>query len=144
MEPVHLPPTPHTLVNPPELGPTSGFSHAVVPAPGRTVYLAGQIASGPEGKLAAVTLPDQFEVALANVVTALRASGGSPEHLVNLAVYTTDVPGYRAATREIGRAYRAHLGRHYPAVALFGVVELFEPGALVELVGIAVIPGPSD
>ncbi|MEU3020407.1 MULTISPECIES: RidA family protein [unclassified Nocardiopsis] len=137
-----LPASPHTLVNPPELGPTPGFSHAVVPAPGRTVHLSGQIGSGPDGALAAGPLPDQFGVALANVVTALRACGGAPEHLVSLTIYTTDVPGYRAATREIGRAYRAHLGRHYPAMALLGVVELFEPDALVELVGVAVVPGP--
>lgn len=141
MEPAHLSPSPHALVNPPELGPTSGFSHAVVPAPGRTVHLAGQIASGPRGELVAESLPDQFGVALGNVVTALSACGGAPEHLVSLAIYTTDVPGYREATREIGRAYRAHLGRHYPAMALLGVTGLFEPGALVELVGVAVIPG---
>ncbi|MER6626521.1 Rid family hydrolase [Streptomyces sp. NPDC000931] len=137
------PPSPHTPVNPPELGPASGFSHAVLPAPGRTVHLAGQIASGPDGALAARTLPEQFGVALGNVVTALRACGGAPEHLVSLTIYTTDVPGYRAAARDIGRAYRSHLGRHYPAMALLGVVELFEPGALVELVGLAVIPGPA-
>ncbi|HJE59313.1 MAG TPA: RidA family protein [Nocardiopsis listeri] len=144
MEPVHLPPTPHTLVNPPELGPNPGFSHAVVPAPGRLVHLAGQIASGPDGRLAADSLVDQFDGALANVVTALRACGGSPEHLTRLSVYTTDVPGYRASGRELGRVYRAHLGRHYPAVALFGVAELFEPGALLELVCDAVVPGPTD
>lgn len=144
MEPAQLSPTPHTLVNPPELGPTPGFSHAVVPVPGRTVYLAGQIASGSEGTLVAESLPDQFEVALGNIITALRASGGSPEHLVHLTIYTTDVAGYRASTREIGRGYRTHLGRHYPAVALAGVVELFEPGALVELVGVAVVPDPAD
>ncbi|GAA1100063.1 MAG: RidA family protein [Nocardiopsis sp. BM-2018] len=140
MEPADLPPSPHTLVNPPELGPTPGFSHAVVPAPGRAVHLAGQIASGPGGTLVARDLPDQFGVALDNVVTALRACGGAPEHLVSLTIYTTDVPGYRSAAREIGRAYRARLGRHYPAMALLGVTDLFEPGALVELVGAAVIP----
>ena len=142
MEPAHLPPSPHRLVNPPELGPTPGFSHAVVPAPGRAVHLAGQIASGPDGTLAALGLPDQFGVALDNVVTALRACGGAPEHLVSLTVYTTDVPGYRSAAREIGRAYRARLGRHYPALAQLGVTDLFDPGALVELVGVAVIPEP--
>ncbi|MBR8740268.1 RidA family protein [Nocardiopsis sp. MG754419] len=142
MEPAYPSPTPHTLVNPPELGPHPGFSHAVVPAPGRLVHLAGQIASGPDGGLVAGPLVDQFERALTNVVVALGACGGAPEHLVRLCVYTTDVAGYRAFGRELGRAYRAHMGRHYPAMALFGVVELFEPGALVELVGEAVIPAP--
>ncbi|KOX12627.1 RidA family protein [Nocardiopsis sp. NRRL B-16309] len=133
-------PTPHSLVNPPELGPPVGFSHAVVTAPGTTVHLAGQIASGVDGRLAAEGITAQFDLALANVVTAVRAAGAAPEHLVNLTVYTTDVAGYRAAARDIGRTYRRHLGRHYPAMALFGVTELYEPGALVELVGLAVIP----
>ncbi|MEV2276706.1 RidA family protein [Nocardiopsis sp. NPDC049922] len=140
MESAHVPPTPHTLVDPPALGSGSGFSHAVVPVPGRTVYLAGQIASGPDGTVAAEGLAAQFDLALANVLTALDAAGGSPEHLVNLAVYTTDVPGYRAAAGEIGRAYRARMGRHYPAMALFGVTGLFDPDALVELVGVGVVP----
>jgi len=132
--------TPHLLVNPTELGPATGFSHAVVSEPGRTVHLAGQIASGPDGKLAAEGLVDQFDLALANSLTALRAAGAGPGHLVSLTVYTTDVPGYRSATEEIGRVYRRRMGRHYPAMALFGVAELFEPGAVVELVGRAVVP----
>lgn len=133
-------PTPHTLINPPELGPPVGFSHAVVTVPGTTVHLAGQIASGTDGRLAADGLTAQFDLALANVVTAVRAAGAAPEHLVSLTVYTTDVAGYRAAAEEIGRVYRRHLGRHYPAMALFGVTELYDPEALVELVGLAVIP----
>jgi enamine deaminase RidA (YjgF/YER057c/UK114 family) len=41
----------------------------------------------------------------------------------------------------IGRAWRAHFGHHYPAMGLFGVSELFEPGAQVELMGVAVLSG---
>ncbi|WP_199725854.1 RidA family protein [Nocardiopsis sp. Huas11] len=133
-------PTPHTLINPPELGPPVGFSHAVVTAPGTLVHLAGQIGSGADGRVAAAGLTDQFDLALANVVTAVRAAGAAPEHLVSLTVYTTDVPGYRVAAGELGRVYRRHLGRHYPAMALFGVTDLYDPEALVELVGLAVIP----
>ncbi|MCY9785068.1 RidA family protein [Nocardiopsis sp. EMB25] len=143
MADARIPPTPHALVDPPELGAGSGFAHAVVPARGRTVYLAGQIATGPDARVAAEGLVAQFDLALANVLTALGAAGGSPEHLVNLTVYTTDVAGYRAAAREIGRAYRGRLGRHYPAMALFGVTGLFDPDALVELVGVGVVPEPA-
>ncbi len=39
----------------------------------------------------------------------------------------------------IGEAYRAVFGRHYPAMALFGVTELFDPEARVELVAVAEI-----
>ena len=132
--------TPHKILNPDELSPPVGFSHAVVPAAGRTVYLGGQTAHGPDGKLTGESLADQFEGAAANVVTALAAAGGRPEHLVSLTIYTTDVHRYRQSTRDLAAAYGRHLGHHYPAVALFEVAGLYDPAAVIELVGIAVIP----
>ena len=49
------------------------------------------------------------------------------------------MPAYRAALRDLAPVYRKHFGRHYPAMALIGVAELFDPAALVELVGTAVL-----
>ncbi|MQA85594.1 MAG: RidA family protein [Streptosporangiales bacterium] len=112
----------------------------MVAAPGRIVCLGGQTGSLPDGSIAAATLAEQFDRAAGNVAAALAAAGGRPEHLVQLTVYTTDMRAYRASLRDLGLAYRRHLGRHYPAMALFGVSELFDPKALVELVGVAVIP----
>ena len=130
----------HEIINPPELSPPIGFSHAVVAAPGRTVYLGGQTAHGRDGKLRGRTLAEQFDAAAANVVTALAAAGGGVKDLVSLQIFTTDVQLYRQSTTELAKAYGRHLGRHYPAIALFGVGELYDPEALVELVGIAVLP----
>jgi enamine deaminase RidA (YjgF/YER057c/UK114 family) len=121
----------HRIVNPPELGPPSGFSHAVV-ADGATVHLAGQIGAGE-------TLAEQFGNAARNLLTALRAAGGEPEDLVSLQVFVTDVAAYRDSLPALGRVWREHFGRHYPAMGLFGVSELFEPWALVELMGVAVL-----
>jgi enamine deaminase RidA (YjgF/YER057c/UK114 family) len=56
-------------------------------------------------------------------------------------MYATDVAAYRTSLREVGAAYRRHIGRHYPAMALVGVTELVEPTALIEIIGTAVIPG---
>ena len=36
--------------------------------------------------------------------------------------------------------WREHFGRRYPAIGLFGVTRLFDDEALVELMGVAVIP----
>ena len=135
-------PSPHRVVNPEGLAPPVGFAHAVVAAPGRTVYLGGQAAQGPDGAIAGATLAEQFDLAAANLVAALAAAGGAPEHLVSLHVYVTDAAAYRAALAELGAAYRRHLGRHYVATALFEVAGLFDPAAEVELVGIAVVPDP--
>jgi enamine deaminase RidA (YjgF/YER057c/UK114 family) len=52
----------------------------------------------------------------------------------------TDVEAYRAARSELGKCWKDRLGRHYPAMALLGVTELFDPAAMVELVGVAVVP----
>ena len=135
-------PTPHRVVNPEGLAPAVGFAHAVVATPGRTVYLGGQAAQGPDGVIRGATLAEQFDVAAGNLVAALAAAGGSPEHLVSLHIYTSEVDDYRATRGVLGAIYRRHLGRHYVATALFEVAGLFDPAAKVELVGIAVVPDP--
>jgi enamine deaminase RidA (YjgF/YER057c/UK114 family) len=130
----------HEVVTAPELAPPIGYAHAVVAAAGRTVWLGGQTALDADGAIAGATLPDQFDRAAANLVAALRAAGGEPQHLVSLQVFVTDVAAYKAALRELGPIWRARFGRYYPAMGLFGVRELFDPAALVELMGVAVVP----
>lgn len=132
--------TPHEIVNPSSLPPPSGFSHALVAAEGRLVFLGGQAGHRADGSLAGPRLVEQFDQAAANVVEALRAAGGGPEHVVQLLIYVTNVVEYRGALEPIGAAYRRHFGRHFPPMALLGVKELFDPAAKVELVGVAVVP----
>src|SRR4051812_4383081 len=132
--------SPHEMVNPPDMVRPVGFSHAVVAAPGRTVYLAGQTGHRADGALEGPTLVEQFDRALANVAAALAAAGARPEHLVRVHIYVTDAADYRARLRPLGDAWKRHLGAHYPAVALFEVAGLFDPDARVELVGTAVVP----
>jgi len=122
----------HRIVNPPELPQPVGYAHAVVAAPGRTVYLGGQTGTGD-------TVAAQFDAAAASLVTALRAAGGEPEDLVSLVVYATDVDEYRAAMEELGGVWRQHFGRRYPAMALVGVSALADPDARIELMGVAVV-----
>jgi enamine deaminase RidA (YjgF/YER057c/UK114 family) len=132
--------TPHRLVSPDSLVRPSGYAHAVVAAPGRTVFVAGQIASGVDGVCRGDTIVEQFGLALDNLVTAMAAAGASPGHLVSLEIFATDLSSYRESSRELGVEYRARFGHHYPAMALLGVKELYDPAALVELVAVAVVP----
>lgn len=132
--------TDHTFLNPSRLLPGQGFSHVALPAPGRTVYLAGQTAHQPDGKVLGSSMAEQADAALANLVVALVVAGAQPRHLVAMQIYVTDVAAYRGALDEIGQAWRSHLGKHYPTVSLFGVSELFDPEALIEIVATAVIP----
>ncbi|MXW95098.1 MAG: RidA family protein [Acidimicrobiaceae bacterium] len=132
--------TPHRLVNPPTMAPATGFAHAVLPAQGQTVYVAGQTASDPSGAIVGGTFCEQYDVALGNVVEALRHAGGDPADIVSLVVYTTDMKAYRDDRSGVGAAHRKHLGRHYPAMALLGVTDLFDADAMVEIIATAVIP----
>jgi enamine deaminase RidA (YjgF/YER057c/UK114 family) len=127
-------------VDPPELARASGFSHAVVAQPGRTVFLAGQTAMDAEGRIVGGDVVDQFERALANLLTALRAAGGEPAHLASLTVYAVDLAGYRARARDIGAVWRRLVGSDYPAMAGIGVARLWDDEALVEVQGIAALP----
>ncbi|WP_405984506.1 RidA family protein [Streptomyces sp. NBC_00872] len=127
-------------VNPAGLSPAAGFSHAVVATGGRLVLLAGQTALDEAGEVVGRTLPAQFERALGNLLAALAAAGGAPDELARVTVYTTDVADYRAHAAELGVIWRRLAGRDYPAMAVIGVVRLWDEEALVELDGVAVLP----
>ncbi|WP_053691419.1 RidA family protein [Streptomyces sp. WM6372] len=126
-------------INPAELSPPTGFSHAVAASGSRLVFLAGQTALDAEGKVVGDALPEQFERALGNLLTALAAAGGAPADLARVTVYTVDVEAYRVHAPELGRIWRRLAGRDYPAMAVIGVVRLWDEPALVELDGIAVL-----
>jgi enamine deaminase RidA (YjgF/YER057c/UK114 family) len=82
---------------------------------------------------------EQFELALANLLTALEAAGGTPTDLASLTVYVVDLADYRAHGKEIGAVWRRLAGRNYPAMAAVGVSRLWDEAALVEVQGFAVI-----
>ncbi len=130
---------PHRMINPDDLIPPVGFSHVVVAEGGTTVWLGGQTGHRSDETIDD-GLVDQFAQACRNVAVALEAAGARPEHLVSMTIYTTDPAGYRANLEPLGTAYRDVFGRHFPAMALFGVTELFDPRSVVELVCVAVIP----
>lgn len=129
-------------VNPPELAAPSGFSHAVVaPAGARIVFLAGQTAMDSNGAIIATgDVVAQFERALGNLLTALQAAGGRPEHLTSLTIYAVDLADYKAHSSEMGHVWRRLIGTDYPAMAGIGIARLWDDTALVEVQGIAAVP----
>jgi len=130
-------------VNPPELCPPTGFSHAT--RAGDTIYLGGQTAIDVAGRIVAGGIVEQFQQSFSNVLTALRAAGGVPSDLVSVTIYLTDVQEYQRHGREIGRAWRELAGPHYPAMAGIGVTALWQPEALIEIQGVAVLGSlPAD
>jgi len=124
-------------INPPDMGPPRGFSHAVVSNRARTVFLAGQTALDASGAIIQGGIVEQFEQAFANLLRALNASGGTPDDLVTVTIYIVDMEDYLAHAREIGQVWRRLAGTEYPAMAGIGVPRLWDVEALVEIQGIA-------
>jgi enamine deaminase RidA (YjgF/YER057c/UK114 family) len=118
----------------------SGYANGIA-ARGRLVFVAGQIGWNPAtGEIETDDLAQQTEIALRNVAAVLREAGAGPEHVTRMTWYLTDKPAYLAARREIGRAWREVMGRHYPAMAAVVVSALIEDRAKIEIEATAVVP----
>jgi enamine deaminase RidA (YjgF/YER057c/UK114 family) len=128
-------------INPPGWPRPSGYTNGIV-AEGRYLAISGQIGWNERNELVSPGFLEQAQQALRNVVTVLRAAGGTPEHLVRLTWYVTDANEYRANLRALGAAYREIVGPHYPAMALVQIAALLEAGAKVEIEATAVLPLP--
>ena len=130
------------FVNPETLVRAAGYSHGAttVERGTRPLALAGQVGCDGEGRIdPAADLVQQFGKALDNLLAVLAAAGAAPTDVASLRIYTTRVPEYRERLGELGAAYRARFGKHFPAMALLGVAELFDAGALVEIEGVAYV-----
>lgn len=125
-------------VNPGTLARPRGYSHGMVRG-GRILFVAGQIGWTASAELVSDRFVDQFDQALANVLTVVSEAGGTPDAVGRLTIYVVDKTEYLGAQREIGDRYRARMGSHYPAMTLVEVKSLLEPGAKVEIEATAVI-----
>ena len=130
------------LINPESLGAPSGYSNGLLTDfGGRLLFIAGQIAWNQQQQIVSDDFVEQFDQALANVMTVVSAAGGKPTDIARLVIYVTDKHEYRERTREVGERYRKHLGKHYPAMVLVQVAGLLDDAAKVEIEGVAVLPG---
>jgi enamine deaminase RidA (YjgF/YER057c/UK114 family) len=125
-------------INPASLPVPSGYSHGTLS--GNTLHLGGQTALDADMRIVDGGIVEQFRQAFGNVLTTLREAGGIPEDLVSLTIYHTATPDYQAHGREIGRVWRELAGSVYPAMAGIGCTALWQPEALIEILGVAVIP----
>ena len=121
------------LINPPELGRHPGYSQGVKAYSNAFLFVAGQVGWDELGRIVSAEFAAQFDHALANLLTVVRAAGGRPENVVRLTVYVLDRQEYLANLKGIGEAYRQQMGKHYPAMTLVEVKGLLEEGAKLEL-----------
>ena len=125
-------------VNPATLPAPSGYSHGTLS--GNTLYLGGQTALDANMRIVPGGIVEQFRQAFSNVLTTLREAGGIPGDLVSITLYLTDIPDYQAHGKEIGEVWRELAGPIYPAMAGIGTTALWQPEAMIEIMGVAVIP----
>jgi len=104
----------HKILQPEGWSPPRGYSNGMV-ATGRFVFVSGQVGWNAKGVLVSDDLVAQIRQALENIATVLASGGARPEHVASLTWYFTDKAEYLARSKEIGTAYRAVMGKHFPA-----------------------------
>lgn len=118
-----------------------GYSNGIVAEGSRLLFVAGQVGWDPTSATPRfpATFAEQFDQALANVVEVVRKAGGTPEQLARVTLYVVDKREYLEAIQDVGRAWKRHVGAHYPAMALVQVSALLEDEAKVEIEATAVL-----
>ena len=116
-----------------------GYSNGIS-VRGRMIVTGGTVGWDESETFVSDRLPGQFEQALRNILAILAEDGAGPEHIVRMTCYVTSIDDYRSSLKEIGEAWKATIGPHYPAMALVAVTALVEPPALVEIEATAVVP----
>jgi enamine deaminase RidA (YjgF/YER057c/UK114 family) len=135
------PASPWRTINPPDLARPIGYSYAVESRGGRRLTIAGQVDMAMDGTVANPgDLLAQVRGAYRHISTVLAAADAKPEHIVRMRVFVTDIPAYQAAGKEIGKIYREHFGRWFPAMTLVQVSRLYDEGAMIEVEAEAVVP----
>lgn len=129
----------HRTILPPGWKRPRGYANGMA-ARGELLAIAGQIGWDEGERLVSDGFAGQFRQALQNVVAVVVAAGGRAEHLISITIYVVDKREYEGAIQDVGAAWREVIGRHYPAMALVEVQGLLEPGARVEIQGLAVLP----
>ncbi|HET6621143.1 MAG TPA: RidA family protein [Dongiaceae bacterium] len=129
----------HTILQPEGWVKPAGYANGIA-ARGRFVFVGGQIGWNSQARFETDELAGQVRQTLQNVVAVLAEAGGGPQHLTSMTWYLTDKHDYLANLKEIGKAYRETIGRHYPAMAAVQVAALIEDRAKVEIQATAVIP----
>ena len=127
-------------VNPEQLADPVGFSHGWLVENGetKTLYLAGQCGYDADGQVESPgDLVAQLDRALDNIGLVLADAGMEFSDVVQLNFYVTSRHDYATARKQFGQIWKRHCGRHYPGMAMFQVVSLFDPEALIEVQGVA-------
>ncbi len=128
------------ILHPAGWAPSVGYSNAVKVNEGAMVFVAGQIGWNEDQVFVKEDLVSQFDQALKNVITLVREAGGGPEHICRMTAYCVDRQEYLSVRSELGKVWRAQMGKHFPAMSMIFVADLLDHPARIELEATAVVP----
>ena len=120
--------------------PPIGYANGIAVAPGRIVFIAGQVGWDAQQKFHSTDVAPQFEQALQNVLAVLAEAGGRPEHICRITAFCCDKPAYLAARSQLGAIWKRLMGRHYPVMSMIFVSDLLDSPGKIELEATAVVP----
>ncbi|MFA5268685.1 MAG: RidA family protein [Methanoregula sp.] len=128
-----------TAINPGELAPPQGYSHAVaVRGDHATIYVGGKNGILPDGSVAGRNLKIQTARALENIRLTLAAAGAELSDVVKFSVFLVQGQdpreGFLAFQEKWGDSPRL------PAITVLFVAGLGHPDRLVEIEAVAVVP----
>lgn len=127
------------FLNPSELCPTYGWTHAVSSKGGRTIHVSGQVAVNAKGEvIGRGDMKAQTEQAFHNVSVALAAAGATFRDVVKTSLFVVGLkPEHVPVIRAIRSKYVS--ADHPPASTLVGVSALVGPDWLIEIEAVAVV-----
>jgi len=128
------------ILHPPGWSAPVGYANGIAAAPGRTVYIAGQVGWNAQQAFESPELVPQFAQALRNVLAVLAQAGGRPHDICRITAYCCDKPAYLASRRALRGVWREQMGAHYPAMSLLFVADLLDSPGKIELEATAVVP----
>ncbi len=119
-------------VHPEGWKPPQGYSNGMI-GEGRMLHVAGQVGWDANQSFVRPDFVGQTRQALRNVLAVVEAAGGEATDIVRLTWYVLDKRDYLSQRKEVGEAYRAVMGRHFPAMTLVVVAGLVEDEARLEI-----------
>lgn len=123
-------------INPQSLSTPQTYSHIV--KAGKLLFIAGQVGTTADGKVAGPGMKEQTEQVLENLQAALKSQGLDVSHVAKITIYTTSISEFRAQAVADVRA--KFFGTNRPASTLVQIQQLASPEYKVEIEAIAAAP----
>lgn len=128
------------ILHPKGWAPAVGYANGIAVTGGKLVFIAGQVGWDAAQKFHSEAVAPQFEQALKNVLAVLAEAGGRPEHICRITAFCCDKPAYLAARKDLGRIWKALMGKHFPCMSMIFVSDLLDNPGKIELEATAVVP----